>query len=181
MLTRVFLTLLCLGITLNILWISETAFFGDNVWRDMRSLRKGEAIQFEKDLCGGYNFRERASLHGRPFPNGEKICGRLNFQKKMLEVSTGEVLYVGDDPHFFPSSKAEREAVELDESFQSNHPITSVIQKFYKENTSALWIIFGVVFAIYFCWRLLKFIIRELFFTATKAIEDAKNRNYGER
>lgn len=181
MLTRIFLTLFCLGLTLNILWISETAFFGDNVWRDMRSLRKGEAIYFEKDLCGGYNFRERAILHGRPFPNGEKICGRLNFQKKMLEVSTGEVLYVGDDPHFFPSSKSEREAIELDESFQSNHPITYKIQKIYQDNISMFWVILGGLFIVYVCWRLLKLIIREIFFTATRAIEDAKNRNYGEK
>jgi hypothetical protein len=181
MLTRIFLTLFCSGLILMTLWVSETAFFGDNVWRDMRFLRKGQAIKFERDLCGGYNFRERALLYGRSFPNEKEICGRLNFHKKSLEVSTGEVLYVGNDPNFFPSSEAEREAIELDESFQSNHPITYKMQKSYKENVFDIWIIIGVLFAVYLCWRLLKLIVRELFFTASKAIEDAKNRNHGER
>jgi hypothetical protein len=172
---RVFLTLFCLGIITLISWVLESAFFGDNVWRNMRSLRRGDAVIFEKDLCGGYNFRERALLYGRPFPSGKEICGRLNFQNKTLEVVTGEVLYVGNDPHFFPSSEEEKKSIELDESFQSNHPITYKIQKIYGENIFMFWVIFGGLFIVYICFRLLKFFIRELFFTATKAICDAKN------
>jgi hypothetical protein len=33
-----------------------------------------------------------------------------------------------------------------------------------------------IILAVYGFWRLLKFILRELFYTAAKAIEDAKNR-----
>ena len=116
---RVFLTLFCLGIITLMSWVLESAFFGDNVWRNMRSLRRGDAVIFEKDLCGGYNFRERALLYGRPFPSGKEICGRLNFQNKTLEVVTGEVLYVGNDPHFFPSSEEEKKSIELDDLFKA--------------------------------------------------------------
>lgn len=175
--THIFLVLFCSGIIILTFWCLETAFFGDNTQRSMRLLREGNVIRFENDLCGGYNFRERARIYGRPFLNEKEICGRLNFQDKTLEVSTGEVLYVGNDPIFFPSSEAERKAIELDEFFKSNHPITYKIQKFYDENSFTFWFACGCVLAIYICWRLLKLLVRELFFTATKAIEDAKN-NY---
>lgn len=149
------MTLLFVGLIANVLWIAEPAFFGTNGADKMRAIRKGEIVAIDR---------------GRQ--------ARLNLKDKTYETSDGKKIYVGDDEDFFPSSESKRLAIELQESFQSNHPIMSEIQKIYKESKFMIWIIIGCFFAVYFSWQLLKFLIRELFFTAAKAIEDAKNKNH---
>ena len=178
--TKLFLTLWCIVILIMILGIFETSLFGDNEWKNMSLLRKGETVRFQKDWCGRYDFRERAHLYGKHFPDEKhipdvkQISGRLNFQNKSIEISTGEVLYVRDNPYFFPSSEIERMAIERKEWFKSNHPICSEIQKFYDDNRYLVLLVFGSIFAIYACFRLLNYLVRQIFYTATKAINDAK-------
>ena len=133
------------------LWCLEPALFGNEGWRNMRLLREGKAIEFEPG-----------------------VSGRLNLKNKTLELSTGEILSAGHNSHLFPSTEAERISIEQIELFQSQHPITYGIQKFYEKNSFGIWLSLGSIVFLYGCWCLLKFLVRELFFTATKAMEDAK-------
>lgn len=146
-----FLTILCFGLIFVTFWFLEPTTFGTSEANRMRALRNGEAISC-KD--GSYM--------------------RLNLKTKTLQFD-GENTYVGDDYNLFPRSESERLSIEAEESFRSHHPLTYEMQNFINQNKDMLSIIFGCILVIYLIWRLLKFIIRELFFTAAKAIQDAKN------
>lgn len=155
MASRVFLTVWVAVLFLITLSIFEQAFFGTSKAQHMRDLRNGLPVKFEAGLCG-----------------------RINLKNKTLELSSGQVVYVGDDPDFFPSSLEELRLIEAREAYQSNHPISYEIRKFYDENCVGISLIFGCVVFIFFIWKLIVFLIRKMFFTATKAIKDAKEGKY---